>query len=202
MKTPVIILSFLLCLGSLALTSEEEELRQINLGQLGPSLTSLLTAGAAGAGTAALISLLSGGGKGKHGLFGKHGKGKKRSLMTVEERQDLNALLSLLPLLGGADASGLGGLLQLPGALAGAQGAETGLANLIGGSDISSLIGGGKGKNGKDGKGKDGKGKDGKGKGGKGKDAGIGGDILGNLLGGKGDFSGLLGRSLKLVESE
>merc|ERR1712234_23339 len=38
---------------------------------------------------------------------------------------------------------------------------------------------------GKDGKGKDGKGKDGKGKDGKGKDAGIGGDILGNLLGGK-----------------
>jgi len=233
MKTPVIILSFLLCLGSLALTSEEEELRQINLGQLGPSLTSLLTAGAAGAGTAALISLLSGGGKGKHGLFGKHGKdgifgkhgifgkdglfgkhgkGKKRSLMSVEERQDLNTLLSLLPLLGGGDASGLAGLLQLPGALTGAQGAETGLASLIGGSDISSLIGGGKGKNGKDGKGKDGKGKDGKGKdgkgkdgkgkGGKGKDAGIGGDILGNLLGGKGDFSGLLGRSLKLVESE
>merc|ERR1712025_1383037 len=73
---------------------------------------------------------------------------------------------------------------------------------------ISSLIGGGKGKNGKDGKGKDGKGKDGKGKGGKGKDAGIGGDILGNLLGGKGGkggkgaFSGLFGRSLKLVESE
>merc|ERR1712042_270815 len=210
------ILSFLLCLGSLALTSEEEELRQINLGQLGPSLTSLLTAGAAGAGTAALISLLSGGGKGKHGifgkhgkdgifgkhgifgkdgLFGKHGKGKKRSLMSVEERQDLNTLLSLLPLLGGGDASGLAGLLQLPGALTGAQGAETGLANLIGGSDISSLIGGGKGKNGKDGKGKDGKGKDGKGKDGKGKDAGIGGDILGNLLGGKGDFSGLLGRS-------
>merc|ERR1712042_165574 len=212
------ILSFLLCLGSLALTSEEEELRQINLGQLGPSLTSLLTAGAAGAGTAALISLLSGGGKGKHGLFGKHGKdgifgkhgifgkdglfgkhgkGKKRSLMSVEERQDLNALLSLLPLLGGGDASGLASLLQLPGALTGAQGAETGLASLIGGSDISSLIGGGKGKNGKDGKGKDGKGK-----GGKGKDAGIGGDILSNLLGGKGDFSGLLGRSLKLVESE
>jgi len=70
MKTGVICLSFLLCLGSLALTSEEEELRQINLGQLGPSLTSLLTAGAAGAGTAALISLLSGGGKGKHGLYG------------------------------------------------------------------------------------------------------------------------------------
>merc|ERR1712050_633113 len=196
-----------------ALTSEEEEMRQINLGQLGPSLTSLLTAGAAGAGTAALISLLSGGGKGKHGLFGKddlfgkHGKGKKRSLMSVEERQDLNTLLSLLPLLGGGDASGLASLLQLPGALTGAQGAETGLASLIGGSDISSLIGGGKGKNGKDGKGKDGKGKDGKGKdgkgkGGKGKDAGIGGDILGNLLGGNGDFSGLLGRSLKLVESE
>jgi len=48
MKTPVICLSFLLCLGSLALTSEEEELRQINLGQLGPSLLSLLTAAAAG----------------------------------------------------------------------------------------------------------------------------------------------------------
>merc|ERR1712142_1164213 len=65
-------------------------------------------------------------------------------------------------------------------------------------------MGDGKGKDGKgkDGKGKDGKGKDGKGKGGKGKDAGIGGDILSNLLGGKGDFSGLLGRSLKLVESE
>merc|ERR1711931_287091 len=103
---------------------------------------------------------------------------------------------------GGGDASGLASLLQLPGALTGAHGAETGLASLIGGSDISSLIGGGKGKNGKDGKGKDGKGKDGKGKGGKGKDAGIGGDILSNLLGGKGDFSGLLGRSLKLVESE
>jgi len=204
-------------------------MRQINVGQIGATLTSLLTAGAAGAGTAALISLLSGGGGkhgkhgkdgifgkhgifGKDGLFGKHGKGKKRSLMSVEERQDLNTLLSLLPLLGGGDASGLASLLQLPGALTGAQGAETGLASLIGGSDISSLIGGGKGKNGKDGKGKDGKGKDGKGKdgkgkdgkgkGGKGKDAGIGGDILSNLLGGKGDFSGLLGRSLKLVESE
>jgi len=224
MKTPVICLSFLLCLGSLALTNEEEELRQINLGQLGPSLLSLLTAAAAGAGTASLVGLLSGGKHGKdglfghHGIFGKHGKGRKRSLMSVEERQDLNTLLSLLPLLGGADASGLAGLLQLPGALSGAQGAETGLASLIGGSDISSLIGGGKGKNGKDGKGKDGKGKDGKGKdgkgkdgkgkGGKGKDAGIGGDILGNLLGGKGGkggkgaFSGLFGRSLKLVESE
>merc|ERR1712142_1366461 len=201
-----------------------EEMRQINVGQIGATLTSLLTAGAAGAGTAALISLLSGkhglfgkhgkdgifgkhGIFGKDGLFGKHGKGKKRSLMSVEERQDLNTLLSLLPLLGGGDASGLASLLQLPGALTGAQGAETGLASLIGGSDISSLIGGGKGKNGKDGKGKDGKGKDGKGKdgkgkGGKGKDAEIGGDILSNLLGGKGDFSGLLGRSLKLVESE
>jgi len=238
MKTPVICLSFLLCLGSLALTSEDEELRQINLGQLGPSLLSLLTAAAAGAGTASLVGLLSGGkgkdglfgkhgkdgifGKhgifGKDGIFGKHGKGKKRSLMSVEERQDLNTLLSLLPLLGGADTSGLAGLLQLPSALSGAQGAGTGLASLISGSEISSLIGGGKGKNGKDGKGKDlkakngkgkdGKGKEGKGKGGKGKDAGIGGNILSNLLGGKGVkggknvFSGLFGRSLKLVESE
>ena len=30
---------------------------------------------------------------GKDGIFGKHGKGKKRSLMSVEERQDLNTLL-------------------------------------------------------------------------------------------------------------
>ena len=66
-----------------------------------------------GAGTASLVGLLSGGkgkdglfgkhgkdgifGKhgifGKDGIFGKHGKGKKRSLMSVEERQDLNTLL-------------------------------------------------------------------------------------------------------------
>merc|ERR1719369_1455620 len=110
MKTSVLCLSFLLSLTSLTLTSEEEELRQINLGQIGPSLLQLLTAAAAGAGTAGLAGLALSGGKGgkgglfghdglfgKHGIFGgKHGKGKKRSLIADEERQDISGLLSLL----------------------------------------------------------------------------------------------------------
>merc|ERR1719495_2757371 len=144
MKTSVLCLSFLLSLTSLTLTSEEEELRQINLGQIGPSLLQLLTAAAAGAGTAGLAGLALLGGKGgkgglfghdglfgKHGLFGgKHGKGKKRSLIPDEERQDISGLLSLL-----------GGNTE---------------------STSANEVAGGKGK---DGKGKDGKGKDGKGKG-------------------------------------
>merc|ERR1719369_1535863 len=150
MKTSVLCLSFLLSLTSLTLTSEEEELRQINLGQIGPTFLQLLTAAGLGAGTAALAGALSGGGgKGKglfggkglfdgKGLFGgkhgKHGKGKKRSLIPDEERQDISGLLSLL-----------GGNTE---------------------STSANEVAGGKGK---DGKGKDGKGKDGKGKGKEGK---------------------------------
>jgi len=145
MKTSLLCLSFVLSLTSLTLTSEEEELRQINLGQVGPTLLQFLTAGAAGAGVAAVAAALSGGkGKdgglfGKHGLFGgKHGKGRKRSLLTDEERLDISGLLSSL-------------------------GGNTG-------SPSTSEVTGGKGKDGKGGKGKEGKGKDGKGKGGKGKE--------------------------------
>merc|ERR1719477_108786 len=111
-----------------------------------------------------------------------------------EERQfDLNALLGLLG--AGSGSSGLTGLASLLSPPGGNSGALGGLLGTIGGNA---------GKSGKEGKG--GKGKDGKGKGGKGK--GKGGDFLSNLLGGKGgkggksDFPGLLGRSLKLVESE
>merc|ERR1719206_723469 len=165
MKTSLICLSFLVCLTSMTLTTEEEVERQINLGQLGPDLLSLLTAALAGAGTAGLVSALSGGGKGKgkdglfgkHGLFGKDGlfgkgkgKGKKRSLLTAAERQALD-LSTLLALLGGNE--GLSSLLS---------GGDGGISNLI-------QMAGGNGGKGKDGKGKDGKGKNGKGKDGKGK---------------------------------
>merc|ERR1719477_287907 len=111
-----------------------------------------------------------------------------------EERQfDLNALLGLLGAGSGSSGlTGLASLLNLPG------GNSAALGGLLG------TIGGNAGTGGKEGKG--GKGKDGKGKGGKGK--GKGGDFLSNLLGGKGGkggksvFPGLVGRSLKLVESE
>merc|ERR1719369_226834 len=176
MKTSVLCLSFLLSMTSLTLTSEEEELRQINLGQIGPSALGLLTAAIAGAGTAGLAGLALSGGKGgkgglfghdglfgKHGIFGgKHGKGKKRSLIADEERQDISGLLSLL---GGN--------------------AESTSANEVAGGKGKD----GKGKDGK-GKGKDGKGKDGKGKegkGGKGNDSAAESSILdilsNNLLG-------------------
>merc|ERR1719206_1530323 len=197
MKTSLICLSFLLCLTSLTLTTEEEVERQINLGQLGPDLLSLLTAALAGAGTAGLVSALSGGGKGKgkdglfgkHGLFGKDGlfgkgkgKGKKRSLLTAAESQalDLSTLLALLggneglsSLLSGGDG-GISNLIQMAGG-------NGGLTGLIGNSGTDAPIG--KGKDGKGGKGKDGKGKDGKGKNGKGKDGkGKGTDSLGSSL--------------------
>merc|ERR1719369_1992217 len=164
MKTSVLCLSFLLSMTSLTLTSEEEELRQINLGQIGPSALGLLTAAIAGAGTAGLAGLALSGGKGgkgglfghdglfgKHGLFGgKHGKGKKRSLIADEERQDISGLLSLL-----------GGNTE---------------------STSANEVAGGKGK---DGKGKEGKGKEGKG--GKGNDSAAESSILdtlsNNLLG-------------------
>merc|ERR1719206_136023 len=179
MKTSLICLSFLLCLTSLTLITEEEVERRINLGQLGPDLLSLLTAALAGAGTAGLVSALSGGGegKGKAGIFGKHGlfgkdglfgkgkgKGKKRSLLTAAERQalDLSTLLALLggneglsSLLSGGDG-GISNLIQMAGG-------NGGLTGLIGNSGTDAPIG--KGKDGKGGKGKDGKGKDGKGKG-------------------------------------
>merc|ERR1719206_565572 len=202
MKTSLICLSFLLCLTSLTLTTEEEVERQINLGQLGPDLLSLLTAALAGAGTAGLVSALSGGGKGKgkdglfgkHGLFGKDGlfgkgkgKGKKRSLLTAAERQalDLSTLLALLggneglsSLLSGGDG-GISNLIQMAGG-------NGGLTGLIGNSGTDAPIGkgkAGKGKDGKGGKGKDGKGKDGRGKKGKGKDGkGKGTDSLGSFL--------------------
>merc|ERR1719206_1347121 len=198
MKTSLICLSFLVYLTSLTLITEEEVERQINLGQLGPDLLSLLTAALAGAGTAGLVSALSGGGKGKgkNGLFGKHGlfgkdglfgkgkgKGKKRSLLTAAERQALD-LSTLLALLGGNE--GLSSLLS---------GGDGGISNLIqmaggnGGTDAPVGKGkAGKGKDGKGGKGKGGKGKDGKGKGGKGKNGkgkdgkGKGTDSLGSSL--------------------
>merc|ERR1711892_652424 len=95
MRKSVICLSFLLCLGSLVLTSEEEEQRQINLA-LGPGLFGLGAAALTGAGAASLAGLggaglasLLGGGKGGKekgssgllsslfgGKAGKHGKGK------------------------------------------------------------------------------------------------------------------------------
>merc|ERR1719206_1429781 len=191
MKTSLICLSFLLCLTSLTLTTEEEVERQINLGQLGPDLLSLLTAALAGAGTAGLVSALSGGGKGngKHGLFGKDGifgkgkgKGKKRSLLTAAERQALD-LSTILALLGGNEGlsslllggdGGISNLIQMAGG-------NGGLTGLIGNSGTDAPVGKGKarkGKDGKGGKGKDGKGKDGKGKNGKGK----GTDSLGSSL--------------------
>merc|ERR1719495_42090 len=184
MKTSVLCLSFLLSLTSLTLTSEEEELRQINLGQIGPSALGLLTAAIAGAGTAGLAGLALSGGKGgkgglfghdglfgKHGIFGgKHGKGRKRSLIADEERQDISGLLSLL-----------GGNTESTSAneVAGGKG-----------KDGKGKDGKGKGKDGK-GKGKDGgKGKEGKGKegkGGKGNDSAAESSILdtlsNNLLG-------------------
>merc|ERR1712002_1417121 len=136
MKTSVLCLSFLLCLTSLTLTSEEEDLRQIDVGHVGPSLLQLFTAGLAGAGTVAtagaVLGLLGGKGKhgkhgkdglfGEHGIFGKHGKGRKRSLMPVEEKLDISVLLTSF------------------------------------GNEVTG------GKDGKDGKGKDGKGDKGKGK--------------------------------------
>merc|ERR1719206_623696 len=190
MKTSLICLSFLLCLTSMTLTTEEEVERQINLGQLGPDLLSLLTAALAGAGTAGLVSALSGGGKGKgkDGLFGKHGlfgkgkgKGKKRSLLTAAERQalDLSTLLALLggneglsSVLSGGDG-GISNLIQMAGG-------NGGLTGLIGNSGTDAPVGkgkAGKGKDGKGGKGKDGKGKDGKEKNGKGKDS-LGSSLL------------------------
>merc|ERR1719206_1362234 len=201
MKTSLICLSFLVCLTSLTLTTEEEVERQINLGQLGPDLLSLLTAALAGAGTAGLVSALSGGGKGKgkDGLFGKHGlfgkgkgKGKKRSLLTAAERQALD-LSTILALLGGNEGlsslllggdGGISNLIQMAGG-------NGGLTGLIGNSGTDAPVGKGKAGKGKDGKGgkgkggkgKDGKGKDGKGKNGKGKDGkGKGTDSLGSSL--------------------
>merc|ERR1719206_1375689 len=173
MKTSLICLSFLLCLTSLTLTTEEEVERQINLGQLGPDLLSLLTAALAGAGTAGLVSALSGGGK---------GKGKERSLLTAAERQPLD-LSTLLPLLGGTEGlsslllggdGGISNLIQMAGG-------NGGLTGLIGNSGTDAPVGkgkAGKGKDGKGGKGKDGKRKNGKGKDGKGK----GTDSLGSSL--------------------
>merc|ERR1719206_1585559 len=216
MKTSLICLSFLLCLTSLTLTTEEEVERQINIGQLGPDLLSLLTAALAGAGTAGLVSALSGGGKGKgkdglfgkgkgkgkgkdglfgkHGLFGKDGlfgkgkgKGKKRSLLTAAERQPLD-LSTLLPLLGGTE--GLSSLLS--GGDGGISnliqmaGGNGGLTGLIGNSGTDAPVGKGKAGKGKDGKG--GKGKDGKGKDGKGKN--------GKGKNGKGKGTDSLGSSL------
>merc|ERR1719206_364944 len=197
MKTSLICLSFLLCLTSLTLITEEEVERQINLGQLGPDLLSLLTAALAGAGTAGLVSALSGGGegKGKAGIFGKHGlfgkdglfgkgkgKGKKRSLLTAAERKALD-LLTVLALLGGNEGlsslllggdGGISNLIQMAGG-------NGGLTGLIGNSGTDAPVGKGKARKGKDGKG--GKGKDGKGKNGKGKDGkGKGTDSLGSSL--------------------
>merc|ERR1719369_1606169 len=186
MKTSVLCLSFLLSLTSLTLTSEEEELRQINLGQIGPSALGLLTAAIAGAGTAGLAGLaLSGGKGGKGGLFGhdglfgkhwifggKHGKGKKRSLIADEERQDISGLLSLLG--GNAESTSAN-------EVAGGKGKDgKGKDGKGKGKD-----GKGKGKDGKGGKGKEGKGKEGKG--GKGNESAAESSILdtlsNNLLG-------------------
>merc|ERR1711874_269042 len=213
MRTSAISIGFFLCLCTFTLSNEEEELRQINLGQLGPSLLSLLTAGLAGAGTAAAVGALAGGkGKhgsglfGKHGIFGKHGK-HGRSLSNVEEERQLSELSALLGLLngGGGGSDSLAALFSL---LNGAD--SSGLASLI--------PDGGKGKEGKAGKGKEGKagkGKEGKaGKGGKEEKAGKGGkgkggkngeiaitDVVSEATGGLSDLlSGLTGRSL--VESE
>jgi len=205
MRTSAISLGFFLCLCTFTLSNEEEELRQINLGQLGPSLLSLITAGLAGAGTAAAVGALSGG-KGKHGLFGKHGifgKHGKRSLTNVEEERQFSALLGLLnggssdqlsalaSILNGGDPSGLASLIP-----DGGKGGKEGKA--------------GKGKEGKAGKGKEGKtGKEGKqgkaGKGGKGKGGDNGEIAITNVVsqgtGGLTDLlSGLTGRSLE--ESE
>merc|ERR1719427_2222677 len=181
MKTSLLCLSFLLSLTSLTLTTEEEELRQINLGQIGPNLLQLLTAGLAGAGVAAAAGALSGGGKGKDGLFGKHGifgkdgpfgkhgKGKKRSLLTDEERLDIPGLLS-----------SLGGNTGSP-----STSEATGGKDGKGGKGKEGKGKEGKGKDGKGGKGKEGKGKEGKG--GKGNDSAAESSILdtlsNNLLG-------------------
>merc|ERR1711874_400438 len=205
MRTSAISIGFFLCLCTFTLSNEEEELRQINLGQLGPSLLSLLTAGLAGAGTAAAVGALAGGkGKhgsglfGKHGIFGKHGK-HGRSLSNVEEERQLSELSALLGLLngGGGGSDSLAALFSL---LNGAD--SSGLASLI--------PDGGKGKEGKAGKGKEGKagkggkegkaGKGGKGKGGKNGEIAIT-DVVSEATGGLSDLlSGLTGRSL--VESE
>merc|ERR1711874_455828 len=198
MRTSAISIGFFLCLCTFTLSNEEEELRQINLGQLGPSLLSLLTAGLAGAGTAAAVGALAGGkGKhgsglfGKHGIFGKHGK-HGRSLSDVEEERQLSELSALLGLLngGGGGSDSLAALFSL---LNGAD--SSGLASLI--------PDGGKGKEGKAGKGKEGKagkGKGGKGKGGKNGEIAIT-DVVSEATGGLSDLlSGLTGRSL--VESE
>jgi len=221
MRTSAISLGFFLCLCTFTLSNEEEELRQINLGQLGPSLLSLLTAGLAGAGTAAAVGALAGGkGKhgsglfGKHGIFGKHGK-HGRSLSNVEEERQLSELSALLGLLngGGGGSDSLAALFSL---LNGAD--SSGLASLIpdGGKGKEGKAGkgkegkAGKGKEGKAGKGKEGKagkggkegkaGKGGKGKGGKNGEIAIT-DVVSEATGGLSDLlSGLTGRSL--VESE
>jgi len=137
MKTSAICLSFLFCLASVVLTSEEEERFDLS------SITSLLglgAAGLAGAGLATAAGSLSGltGGKGKgkgkdgglFGLFGKDGlfggkagkdgkgkgKGKRRSLIKAEqERQDLSTLLSLASLIGGNGGAGPAGIAGLLG---------------------------------------------------------------------------------------
>merc|ERR1719431_70214 len=113
MKTSAIYLSFLFCLGSVVLTSEEEE-RTIDLA----TLLGLGGAGLAGAGLATALGSLSGlsglsgltagltggkegkGGKeakgGKSGKDGKgKGKGKRRSLIAAEQDiiPDLSTLL-------------------------------------------------------------------------------------------------------------
>jgi len=225
MKTSTIYLSFLFCLGSVVLTSEEEE-RTLDLSSL-LSLLGLGTAAAAGAATAtaagSLLSGLNGGkggkagegllsglfsgdggkgkGKGKDGKGkGKGGKGKRRSLIEAEqERQDLSTLFNLVSLLGGNGGPGLGSLAGLPGGNGGAD--LSGIAGLLGANSGASsgvfedLLGG----NSASGKGKDGKG---------GKDP----ELFSNLFGkggkggkegkgGKGLFSNLFGRSSKLVES-
>jgi len=213
-------LGFFLCLCTFTLSNEEEELRQINLGQLGPSLLSLLTAGLAGAGTAAAVGALAGGkGKhgsglfGKHGIFGKHGK-HGRSLSNVEEERQLSAS-ALLGLLNGGGSDQLAALFSL---LNGAD--PSGLASLVpdGGKGKEGKAGkgkegkAGKGKEGKAGKGKEGKagkggkegkaGKGGKGKGGKNGEIAIT-DVISEATGGLSDLlSGLTGKSLDLVESE
>jgi len=216
MRTSAISLGFFLCLCTFTLSNEEEELRQINLGQLGPSLLSLLTAGLAGAGTAAAVGALAGGkGKhgsglfGKHGIFGKHGK-HGRSLSNVEEERQLSALLGLLNGGGGGSDLDLAALFSLLNG-----GDTSGIASLIPDGGKGKEGKAGKGKEGKAGKGKEGKsgkgkeGKAGKGKEGKAGKAGKGGkngeiaitDVISEGTGGLSDLlSGLTGRSL--VESE